>query len=322
MIANGRGKGRANRIGRARAIQRWRVIALSSGERTLSAMMAEIGRKVNAGQSVRLLNIPATDFKYGAFECLHDFPSGQGFSEHLKEARHKDHGHVGPAFIEGLIKEERSLHERLKTLAAELSAEAKTELEGRAASIMALFALAGELGIEYGLLPWSQGAARQAIHETFLLWRERQGGQGNEDAQILQSVQDFLDRHGDSRFQPRNHDPTESPVIRDRAGWYEWDGDGRSYMFHSSGLKEAGGGFDVKRVARALMKAGWIVDHYEGRFTKSVRINGKLEQSLYAVKPIGAENTENKPVTARAAAVYSPFTEDVYDIWGSPLLWL
>jgi hypothetical protein len=68
----------------ARAIQRWRVIALSSGERTLSAMMAEIGRKVNAGQSVRLLNIPATDFQHGAFECLHAFPTGQAFSEHLE----------------------------------------------------------------------------------------------------------------------------------------------------------------------------------------------------------------------------------------------
>jgi len=66
MLGNGQGKQRAGRIGNARKIQRWRLMAISSGEKTLENIMKEAGKQINAGQAVRLLNIPAT-FEYGVF---------------------------------------------------------------------------------------------------------------------------------------------------------------------------------------------------------------------------------------------------------------
>lgn len=59
MLANGQGKSRANRVGGARIVRRWRTFVLSTGERSLEATLAEAGQRVKAGQEIRLLNVPA-----------------------------------------------------------------------------------------------------------------------------------------------------------------------------------------------------------------------------------------------------------------------
>jgi putative DNA primase/helicase len=58
-LGNGRGKQRAGRTGNARSVTRWRCCVLSSGERTIATAMLEGGHRAKAGQSVRLLDIPA-----------------------------------------------------------------------------------------------------------------------------------------------------------------------------------------------------------------------------------------------------------------------
>src|SRR5690606_40758644 len=58
-LGNGTGKARASRNGTARRPYRWRIAILSSGERSLAAHMSEAGHRPKAGQSVRLLDIPA-----------------------------------------------------------------------------------------------------------------------------------------------------------------------------------------------------------------------------------------------------------------------
>lgn len=58
MLANGQGKQRAGRVGTARKIQRWRIITISTGERTLTSIMNEIGKHPNAGQVYGYLASP------------------------------------------------------------------------------------------------------------------------------------------------------------------------------------------------------------------------------------------------------------------------
>ncbi|ABA58702.1 Protein of unknown function DUF927 [Nitrosococcus oceani ATCC 19707] len=287
MIANGRGKSRANRIGEAKGIRRWRIVALSTGEKTLSSMLESVKIDANSGQNVRLLNIPSTGFSYGAFDCLHGFASGRELADALKQARHHDYSLVGYAFIENLLKRRSpNLPSRLKDITDELKPLVNTTIEGRAADTMALFILAGELGIEYGLLPWKPGAAMEAGKILFELWRDNQTGDGTEDKQILKNVKDFIDRHGDSRFQFRGTQPDKDFVtIRDRAGWFEMNDDNeRVYLFHSSGLKEAGGGFELKRVAQALDRAGWVTKKGKGRLNLSYDFRD-FKGRLYAIKP-------------------------------------
>lgn len=59
LLANGQGKARASRTGTARQSARWRLLFLSAGEESLTALMARVGRKVNAGQEIRLADLDA-----------------------------------------------------------------------------------------------------------------------------------------------------------------------------------------------------------------------------------------------------------------------
>jgi len=84
-LGNGRGKQRASRTGNARGVTRWRCFILSSGERTIATAMAEGGHRTKAGQSVRLLDIPAMR-SFGAWDDLHEFASGPEFSDAEKNS--------------------------------------------------------------------------------------------------------------------------------------------------------------------------------------------------------------------------------------------
>ena len=56
-LVNGKGKQRA-RSGNARNVNSWKCFVLSNGEKSIPAIMNEGGYPCNAGQSVRLLDIP------------------------------------------------------------------------------------------------------------------------------------------------------------------------------------------------------------------------------------------------------------------------
>jgi uncharacterized protein (DUF927 family) len=75
MLGNGTGKARANDRGQAgRQVQEWRLLFLSTGEKTLAQHMAEAHKELKAGMEVRLLAVPADAGKgMGLFEALHGF---------------------------------------------------------------------------------------------------------------------------------------------------------------------------------------------------------------------------------------------------------
>lgn len=52
----------------------------------------------------------------------------------------------------------------------------------------ALYGMAVELAVEWGILPWPEGEALNAAAEGFWLWREARGVGMTEDRQILQAV--------------------------------------------------------------------------------------------------------------------------------------
>lgn len=82
-LGNGTGKTRATRIGSARSVHRWRLSLLSTGERSITAMMHEGGKQTKAGQLVRLLNIPAAR-QFGVFDNLHHFVDGREMADYFK----------------------------------------------------------------------------------------------------------------------------------------------------------------------------------------------------------------------------------------------
>lgn len=275
-LGNGRGKQRASRSGNARGVTRWRCFVVSSGERTISTTMAEGGQRAKAGQTVRLLDIPAAR-THGAWDDLHGMPSGTAFSDAIKRAASIHHGHAGRAFLEKLTRESRDLCgylEQIKTLSV-FQAEGGEGQDKRAASRFALLALAGELATEYGITGWPEGEATQAAAEGFKVWRAMRGRGNDERRQILERVSGFIDRYGDGRFS--DADATGDTRINDRAGYWRDGAEGREYLFTAEGMREALKGFDFNRALDTLQEAGALAAlGADGKRAKAIRIGGRL----------------------------------------------
>lgn len=289
-LGNGRGKQRAGRTGSARAVTRWRCFVLSSGERTIATTMQEGGHRAKAGQSVRLLDIPAAR-SHGAWDTLHDSPSGAAFSDAIKDSAVTHHGLAGRDFLEKLTRDKQDFCatlQRLKSL-PEFSAEDGEGQDKRAAGRFALLALAGEMATEYGITGWPEGAAIEAAAECFRVWRAARGRGNDERRQILQQVSGFIDRHGDGRFSDADHNGETQ--VRDRAGWWRNNTEGREYLFTTEGMHEALKGHDFKRALDVLQEAGALpTPGVDGKRARFYRIGGRGGK-LY---PVQAERLEGE----------------------------
>jgi putative DNA primase/helicase len=283
-LGNGRGKQRAGRTGAARAVTRWRCFVISSGERTIGTTMLEGGQRAKAGQAVRLLDIPATR-TFGAWDDLHGMSSGTAFSDAIKRAAVKHHGHAGRVFLEKLTHDRRDLAELLERLKAlpEFLIDGGDGQEKRAAGRFALIAMAGELATEYGLTGWPEGAAIEAAGEAFKAWRTLRGHGNGERRQILDRISGFIERHGDGRFSEANA-TGDGPAVRDRAGWWRTVGGEREYLFTAEGMREAIGNFEFAQALDILQAAGVIPQPgADGKRSTFMRIDGR-GMRLYRVQ--------------------------------------
>jgi len=287
MLGNGSGKQRASRSGAARGVTQWRTFVLSSGERTIETTMGEVGHRIKAGQSIRLLDISASR-AFGAWDELHGFPSGNALSDALKSAAKTHHGHAGRAFLHKLTRDHRDFAERLNQIKSlpEFAADDGEGQDRRAAARFALLALAGELATEYGLTGWPEGSAVAAAVECFKGWQASRGKGNDERRKVLDQVAGFIERHGDSRFSDADADAgtAERTKIVNRAGWWRDDAAGRVYLFHADGMRDALQGFDFKRGLDVLEQTGTLPKS-SGERAKPIRVAGHPKPvRLYAVQ--------------------------------------
>ena len=290
MLGNGQGKTRAARTGGARSVARWRVSILSNGERSIVATMEEGGFRTKAGQAVRIIDLPVTDQAHGAWDRLHQYPSGAALSDALRREAETHYGHAGRAFLERLTRDD---HDQVRELLASIKARPEFNAEGgegqfqRVAARFAVLALAGELATAYGVTGWQRGEAIRATAVALRLWLGMQDGRTTdaEGPQVVDQVTEFIDRHGDSRFSDADADPLHSPPVRERAGWWR-DRDGeRVYLFTGQGLKDALKGHDLKRALDHLEQAGMLKTRNK---TERIRAIGGTTKKFYTVKPTDA----------------------------------
>src|SRR5690606_5908137 len=125
---------------------------LSSGELTSESKMAAAGKRTRAGQEVRLVTVSAGR-TFGAWDTLHDHPSGAALSDALKRASVTHYGHAGPAFVRALI--ESGDLDKLPAMLEVMRSHfpAAPGQSARVAERFAIVALALELAVGVGLLP-------------------------------------------------------------------------------------------------------------------------------------------------------------------------
>lgn len=283
MLANESGKMRASRTGSARRRQSWRTLFLSTGEITLAQKMGEAGKKAMAGLEVRLVNLPAdAGVGLGVFQDLHDRLSPARLAEELRDAARAHHGLAARMFLARLATDRATngteLHETLEALrAAFIGEHAPAGAAGQIRSVASRFALigaAGELARDYGVLPWSPGAALRAAGACFTAWLSERGGTGSgEDTAALAQVRAFLEAHGESRFTlltPPVSDPKSDPAPPDvartinRAGFRRRSGRGDAEQWEylilpETWKSEVCRGLDAKRTAELLVRRGLLV---------------------------------------------------------------
>ena len=158
--------------------------------------------------------------------------------------------------------------------------------ETRVARGFGIAALAGELAIEWGIVPWEKGEALTSAIAIFGHWRIAQprSPKGKEHVQIAELITDFVDKHG-SRFCDIHSVNPDMFTIRDQAGyWEDFVDGGRIYLFTSVGLKDATGNFGTARVIEAIAAAeAFVLVGEDGKKAKQRTIPGGQRKRLYHI---------------------------------------
>ncbi|MAL92822.1 MAG: RNA helicase [Pseudomonas sp.] len=299
-LANGQGKGTMTREREGRAKLYWRVLTLSSGERSLSEHATIGGNPAHAGAELRMVYVNAGTRTHRAFDDLHGM-AGEGFHRALTVAASRNFGHLGVAFVERLTA--GNDHDGLLESFAKVRAQfaVASAQAGRVADRFAVIALAGEMAITYGLLPWPAGACLADSLLLYREWLERVGSGNAEDRQILAGLASFIERHGSSRFSSIDGGDMDSRIF-DRSGYWENEPHRRLYLFNKSGLIEAAAGYGLARIVKALESAGALAkrDTDRKRYTKKYRLPGGGSAGLYVIDPErlegeGGGHTEPNP---------------------------
>lgn len=272
MLANGMGKARACQDGSAKGVKSWRCMVLSTGEKGLAEKIAEEGGKVQAGQAVRLIDIPAdSGAGMGIFENLHGHESPQAFADALKLAASSHYGHAARAFISLVQERRQEIQEEMPTglssIAGGFDLGNVSGQVARVAKRFALCAIAGEMATEGGLLPWEEGQAFEAVKKCFVAWLTYRGGAGPaEDSAILEQVRLFIEQHGSSRFQDIG---TPAATCINRVGFRRELSEGTEfYILPESFKAEVCKGYSHMHAAAVLLDKGLLMRGDSGSLTR------------------------------------------------------
>jgi putative DNA primase/helicase len=288
QLVSGMERMRGTKTVTARPAKNWTTFILSTTEKGLGDKLSESGEQIQAGQEVRLVDVPiCPPGQTQAFEDPAGHRSTEALATHLNFAVTRNYGHAARAFIQVLA--DLSL-EDLAMVRARVNEWPDTALPmvkeinpqvRRVANRFGLVAVAGEMAIEAGILPWTPGTANWAAVECLQSWIDLRGGvDSSEKAQAAKGVLDFLIRES-SRFAPRRDD--SSLDRRGLAGWYEPspNGDGRDYHMTPQALKEAIGRIPLDRAVKDLIEAKLIVgtdakkDRHRGQHQVTVKGGGR-----------------------------------------------
>jgi uncharacterized protein (DUF927 family) len=244
MATGGVGKQRMRRDATLRSSHVWRVTVLSSGEHPIETKLNEDpkrGARAHAGQLVRAVDIPmrGTHGVFDAFESEEVDPAT--FADRCKTATSTCYGTAGPEFVRRLIAENVSandVRERVEAFVRNALRDVK-DRHGQAARVAQRFGLvcaAGELGVQLGILPWEQSDPLNDATELFEAWLEERGGAAPYEArQAVAQVRQFIEMHGDSRFDASTHHHARSrPEARGQSGRLPPVPRGRPSLAHSA----------------------------------------------------------------------------------------
>ena len=179
---------RGEKEGGNRQIKRWKVSALSTGEKDLETQLRMQGAKVHAGQLVRLLNVPLEEANH-----LHNFPNNKAHADHLNEKVQECFGVIGRewiAFLSNNADTVKNTYKIIRQKWLDLSNNMSGQVQRVAGDRFAVLETA--LYLAKDLTQWTEEDSAQAILKNFLNWKEEFGENSREETSLIRILTDWL----------------------------------------------------------------------------------------------------------------------------------
>lgn len=293
-LFGGQGKSRLDKNSMLREQRSWRLLALSSGEISVSERIEqEHGKRARAGHLVRLVDIPVNE---RIVVDAHGRSPGE-FVKTLKQNCGCFYGTAGPAFIKQLIlqaKDKLTLHEITREGANAWTGSLSkgkqlAATQERTLQRFALALFAGLQAAEFGILPIETKDIKTAIETLRDAWL---GGDLTEDLLGVSALREFI--HTNQVQFGAADDPRMRP--KGMVG-YRSILEGRDlYLFTDEQFREACKNYDPKAVARKLRELGFLHSNdissgkLKSRLTIKEFSRSETRPSLYAVKSLLLED--------------------------------
>ena len=290
MLANGKGKARLTKQITARAPYKWKLIFMSTGEKSLKEIMLESGQKAKLGQEVRLIDIDIDHSEYGLFDQIDFAEDGAKQSRLLVGRSNQFYGVAGIAWLNYLTSDKDKVMKQAKQLLEqynlELIAEQKQGHIIRVANTFALLAVAGELATQAGITGWKTGTAFNAVRTVFNAWVNDFDYVGDyQSREYILHVKAFFEANESSRFESFTPDTDHIEKIINRVGYWKMENGEKLFIVLPEQFKnEVCKGHDSRKVASALLIEK-LLEHDTGKASKTVRIPSKKNAiKAYVVK--------------------------------------
>jgi len=247
---------RGEKEGGNRQIKRWKVSALSTGEKDLETQLRLQGAKVHAGQLVRLLNVPLEEANN-----LHNFPNNKAHADHLNEKVQECFGVIGRewiAFLSNNADTVKSTYKIIRQKWLDLSNNMSGQVQRVAGDRFAVLETA--LYLAKDLTQWTEEESAQAILKNFLNWKEEFGENSREESALINTMTDWL-LINESSFIEYPADPSAKiplkiagvRVLEDNA-----EGEEPCYFIYSKIFDEIIEGFPKKMAQNILFSIGLL----------------------------------------------------------------
>ena len=290
-LFNGTGRIQGNKDGGNRAVLRWAIVALSTGEEDFETYLVRNGVIPKAGQLVRLVSVPFID----TIE-FHNLDDGDLHSRAIKRASAQHCGAIGREWIEYLANNQDMASQKVtlkeNEWLANLPEEASPQVK-RVATRFAMLDATAELSTS--ITGWDIEECSQFIRNSFNEWLENYGTGNREKYQVVKRARDFIQRYGLNRFQPYasgkpngNLDRNFASKINNLAGYLvsgrREDGKEEYHIIPSVFEEEILAGIQKKLGAEALEEAGLLVRPEAGRLDgKTISVNGSQQRFIVLI---------------------------------------
>ncbi|MCH4243341.1 DUF927 domain-containing protein [Acinetobacter gerneri] len=290
MLVNGKGKARLTKQITAIPSYAWKIIFLSTGEKSLKEIMQENGQKTKLGQEIRLIDIDISQSEFGLFDQIDFAEDGAKQSKLLVERSNQYYGVAGMEWLKYLTNDKDTAVNQARQLLDQynhgLFAKHNEGHIVRVANAFALIATAGELATQAGITGWQTGTAFNAVKTVFEAWVNNSEFVGDyETKEYILQVKAFFEANESSRFESITPDPNSAEKINNRVGYWKIENGEKLFLVLPEQFKnEVCKGHDSRKVAKALLVHG-LLEHDTGKTSKTVRIPSKQNAvKVYVIK--------------------------------------